>query len=58
VEAGDDSRALRQQHVPVRLHRSGQLLVWQFAFGPSYQAGDPLNSSIADAVDGVLGAPS
>jgi predicted dithiol-disulfide oxidoreductase (DUF899 family) len=23
-------------------------------FGPSYDAGDPVNSSIADAVDGVL----
>jgi predicted dithiol-disulfide oxidoreductase (DUF899 family) len=31
-----------------------QLLVYHFMFGPSYQAGDPVNSSIADAVDGVL----
>jgi predicted dithiol-disulfide oxidoreductase (DUF899 family) len=31
-----------------------QLLVYHFMFGPSYQAGDPPNSSIADAVDGVL----
>ena len=31
-----------------------QLLVYHFMFGPSYQAGDPVNSSIADTVDGVL----
>src|SRR5438128_5830697 len=31
-----------------------QLLVYHFMFGPSYQAGCPVNSSIADAVDGVL----
>jgi predicted dithiol-disulfide oxidoreductase (DUF899 family) len=31
-----------------------QLLLYHFMFGPSYQAGDPVNSSIADAVDGVL----
>jgi predicted dithiol-disulfide oxidoreductase (DUF899 family) len=31
-----------------------QLLVYHFMFGPSYEAGDPPNSSIADAVDGVL----
>jgi predicted dithiol-disulfide oxidoreductase (DUF899 family) len=31
-----------------------QLLVYHFMFGPSYQAGDPPNSSIADAVDGVV----
>jgi predicted dithiol-disulfide oxidoreductase (DUF899 family) len=31
-----------------------QLLVYHFMFGPSYQAGDPVNSSIADAVDGLL----
>jgi predicted dithiol-disulfide oxidoreductase (DUF899 family) len=31
-----------------------QLLVYHFMFGPSYQAGCPINSSIADAVDGVL----
>jgi predicted dithiol-disulfide oxidoreductase (DUF899 family) len=34
--------------------RRSQLLVYHFMFGPSYQAGDPPNSSIADAVDGVL----
>jgi predicted dithiol-disulfide oxidoreductase (DUF899 family) len=31
-----------------------QLLVYHFMFGPSYQAGCPVNSSIADSVDGVL----
>jgi predicted dithiol-disulfide oxidoreductase (DUF899 family) len=31
-----------------------QLLVYHFMFGPSYEAGDPVNSSIADVVDGVL----
>ncbi len=31
-----------------------QLLVYHFMFGPSYQAGDPVNSSIADTVNGVL----
>jgi predicted dithiol-disulfide oxidoreductase (DUF899 family) len=28
--------------------------VYHFMFGPSYEAGDPVNSSIADTVDGVL----
>ena len=31
-----------------------QLLAYHFMFGPSYEAGDAVNSSIADAVDGVL----
>jgi predicted dithiol-disulfide oxidoreductase (DUF899 family) len=31
-----------------------QLLVYHFMFGPSYEAGCPVNSSIADAVDGVV----
>ena len=30
-----------------------QLLIYHFMFGPSYEAGDPVNSSIADAVDAV-----
>src|SRR4030095_8734082 len=34
--------------------RRSQLLVYHFMFGPSYEAGDPVNSSIADTVDGVL----
>jgi len=31
-----------------------QLLVYHFMFGPSYEAGDPVNSSIADAVDALV----
>jgi predicted dithiol-disulfide oxidoreductase (DUF899 family) len=31
-----------------------QLLVYHFMFGPSYQAGCPVNSSIADTINGVL----
>jgi predicted dithiol-disulfide oxidoreductase (DUF899 family) len=31
-----------------------QLLVYHFMFGPSYQTGDPVNSSIADGLDGLL----
>ena len=31
-----------------------QLLVYHFMFGPSYEAGCPVNSSIADTIDGVL----
>jgi len=31
-----------------------QLLVYHFMFGPSYQAGDPVNSSIADGLNGLL----
>ena len=31
-----------------------QLLVYHFMFGPSYETGCPVNSSIADTIDGVL----
>jgi predicted dithiol-disulfide oxidoreductase (DUF899 family) len=31
-----------------------QLLIYHFMFGPRYQAGCPINSSIADAVDGLV----
>ena len=31
-----------------------QLLVYHFMFGPSYAAGCPVNSSIADSINGVL----
>ncbi len=31
-----------------------QLLVYHFMFGPSYQAGDPVNSSMADGLDVLL----
>ena len=30
-----------------------QLLVYHFMFGPSYEAGCPVNSSIADSIDGL-----
>jgi predicted dithiol-disulfide oxidoreductase (DUF899 family) len=31
-----------------------QLLVYHFMFGPSYETGCPINSSIADSIDGVV----
>jgi predicted dithiol-disulfide oxidoreductase (DUF899 family) len=31
-----------------------QLLIYHFMFGPSYEAGCPINSSIADSIDGVV----
>jgi predicted dithiol-disulfide oxidoreductase (DUF899 family) len=31
-----------------------QLLMYHFMFGPSYEAGCPINSSIADSIDGVV----
>jgi predicted dithiol-disulfide oxidoreductase (DUF899 family) len=31
-----------------------QLLVYHFMFGPRYEAGCPINSSIADSIDGVV----
>ena len=31
-----------------------QLMVYHFMYGPSYQAADPVNSSIADGLDGLL----
>src|SRR5499426_4315376 len=31
-----------------------QLLIYHFMFGPSYAAGCPVNSSIADTIDAVL----
>jgi len=31
-----------------------QLLIYHFMFGPSYEAGCPINSSIADHINGVL----
>jgi predicted dithiol-disulfide oxidoreductase (DUF899 family) len=35
-------------------HGRSQLLVYHFMFGPSYDAGCPVNSSIADTLDGLL----
>ena len=34
-----------------------QLLIYHFMFGPSYQAGCPINSSIADSIDGARPPP-
>ena len=31
-----------------------QLLIYHFMFGPSYEAGDPTNSSMVDGFDGLL----
>src|SRR5262245_787066 len=31
-----------------------QLMVYHFMYGPSYQAGDPVNSSIADTLDALV----
>ena len=31
-----------------------QLLIYHFMFGPSYEAGCPINSSIADSIDGLV----
>jgi predicted dithiol-disulfide oxidoreductase (DUF899 family) len=31
-----------------------QLLLYHFMFGPSYEAGDPVNSSIADSINALL----
>jgi predicted dithiol-disulfide oxidoreductase (DUF899 family) len=31
-----------------------QLLIYHFMFGPSYEAGCPVNSSMADGIDGLL----
>src|SRR5215475_1063617 len=31
-----------------------QLLIYHFMFGPAYQAGCPVNSSMADGLDGLL----
>src|SRR5580704_12483659 len=31
-----------------------QLLIYHFMFGPSYEAGCPVNSSIGDSFDGVI----
>jgi predicted dithiol-disulfide oxidoreductase (DUF899 family) len=31
-----------------------QLVIYHFMFGPSYEAGCPINSSIADSIDGLI----
>jgi predicted dithiol-disulfide oxidoreductase (DUF899 family) len=49
LDTDDGTRALAEL-----FDGRSQLLVYHFMFGPSYQAGDPVNSSIADALDGLL----
>jgi predicted dithiol-disulfide oxidoreductase (DUF899 family) len=48
-DTGDGTRSLAEL-----FDGRSQLLVYHFMFGPSYQAGCPTCSSIADAVDGIV----
>ena len=45
------------QHAGGAVRRPLQLLVYHFMFGPSYEAGCPTCSSMADGVNGVAPAP-
>jgi predicted dithiol-disulfide oxidoreductase (DUF899 family) len=49
LETADGTRTLAEL-----FDGRSQLLVYHFMFGPSYQAGCPVNSSIADALDGLV----
>src|SRR6476646_516103 len=49
VDTDDGPRALAEL-----FDGRSQLLVYHFMFGPSYQAGCPVNSSIADGVNGLI----
>jgi predicted dithiol-disulfide oxidoreductase (DUF899 family) len=49
LETGDGTRTLAEL-----FDGRSQLLVYHFMFGPSYLAGCPVNSSIADAFDGLV----
>jgi predicted dithiol-disulfide oxidoreductase (DUF899 family) len=49
LEPGDGTRTLAELFAG-----RSQLLVYHYMFGPSYQAGCPVNSSIADAFDGLV----
>src|ERR1700722_15783986 len=46
----DDGR----QTLPGLFDGRSQLLIYHFMFGPSYEAGCPVNSSMADGLDGLL----
>jgi len=48
-EADDGTRTLAEL-----FGGRSQLMIYHFMFGPSYQAGCPVNSSIADGLDGLL----
>jgi predicted dithiol-disulfide oxidoreductase (DUF899 family) len=43
-----------EKSLPELFDGRSQLLVYHFMFGPSYEAGCPVNSSIADSIDGVV----
>lgn len=40
--------------LPELFGRRSQLVIYHFMFGPSYSAGCPTNSSIADSINGLL----
>jgi predicted dithiol-disulfide oxidoreductase (DUF899 family) len=48
-DAGDGTRTLAEL-----FDGRSQLLIYHFMFGPSYEAGCPVNSSIADGLNGLL----
>src|SRR5215468_1973304 len=48
-EADDGTRTLAEL-----FDGRSQLMFYHFMFGPAYQAGCPVNSSIADSIDGLL----
>jgi predicted dithiol-disulfide oxidoreductase (DUF899 family) len=49
LQTGDGPRSLVEL-----LGGRSQLLIYRFMFGPSYEAGCPVNSSIADSFDGLI----
>ena len=55
VERSTGSKPTRARRTLAELFDGrSQLLVYHFMFGPRYEAGCPVCSSIADAVNGVL----
>ena len=54
VEKGTASTRTTGEDARRAVRQALQLLVYHFMFGPSYQAGCPVNSSIADSIDGVV----
>ena len=52
VHARDGGRARRR--CAELFDGRSQLLIYHFMFGPSYEAGCPVNSSIADAFDSLI----
>src|SRR5437016_2184211 len=43
-----------EKSLPELFEGRSQLLVYHFMFGPSYEAGCPTSSSMADGIDGLL----